>query len=244
MSEDAQYHLYTYFSTNDIQFQIINKNTGEAIVWCVSSQYLPPWEDTFPFRQILYAFFVGSEYCPIHAAGLGLNGTGVMLTAKGGSGKSTAALTCLQAGFEYLGDDFVLFNTRTLEMHSLYNVAKVEPHQLTFFKHLSTEWGAVNLPQEKQKVFLYPGYQKQLVRKMKVKAILIPKYDANCNDSVLTACSVSEVLLAMAPSTMFLLRADNRLFRQLAEVCKSLPVYRFRTSSCLDSISEALKEFL
>lgn len=45
---------------------------------------------------------------PLHAAALARDGRGILLTARSGSGKSTAALTLVRSGWAYVSDDTVL----------------------------------------------------------------------------------------------------------------------------------------
>lgn len=243
-SHDLNYILHYQFEGTGIHLQIINKLTNQAIVWCNSSVLIPAWSKSFPFRQILHHFFEDSHYCLIHGAGVGINGIGVLLTAKGGSGKSTSALACLSNGWQYVGDDFILLNTNTNYMYSLYNVAKLEPHQLANFKNLAEITLSKNQDMHKQQIFLFPKYQSRLCRKMKLRAIITPQYDASLDANTLFPCSVSHSLLAMAPSTVFLLKADKRLFNKLSQVCQSLPTYKLNTSSDLDNIPKVIEQVL
>ena len=46
----------------------------------------------------------------VHAASVGTKDGAVLIVGKGGSGKSTSALACLNAGMYYLGDDYTLIS--------------------------------------------------------------------------------------------------------------------------------------
>jgi hypothetical protein len=48
-----------------------------------------------------------SRRCGGHAAFVARNGRGVVRPGASRSGKSTVALACLRAGFDYLGDDWI-----------------------------------------------------------------------------------------------------------------------------------------
>ena len=53
----------------------------------------------------------------LHAAGVARDGHGIILTGKSGSGKSTLAALLGEAGWRYLGDEFVLIDPETGLMH-------------------------------------------------------------------------------------------------------------------------------
>jgi hypothetical protein len=53
------------------------------------------------------------ERYPLHAAGLSLNGNGVLLPGASGSGKSTLSVALVRAGFDFLSDDTVFLTTST-----------------------------------------------------------------------------------------------------------------------------------
>lgn len=244
ISNDLNYVLHYQFDNDCIHLQFINKMTSQAIVWCNSIKLIPTWNKSFPFRQVLYHFFENSSYCLIHGAGVGVNGVGVLLTAKGGSGKSTAALACLSNGWQYVGDDFILLDTNTNYMYSLYNVAKLEPHQLVNFTNLAEMVLNENQDMQKQQIFLFPNYQDKLCHKMKLIAIITTQYNVNVSESTLLPCSAGHTLLAMAPSTIFLLKAGNALFNKLSIVCQSLSTYKLTTSSDIKSIPQIIKRLL
>ena len=93
---------------------------------CRKHGNLPYWETAAPFR-ILFHWWSQSFGGQIsHAAAVGRDGKGVLLAGRGGSGKSTTAICCVDAGMEYVGDDYVLLTrTPTPTAHSLYNSAKI-----------------------------------------------------------------------------------------------------------------------
>ena len=49
---------------------------------------------------------------PLHAAGLSLNGGGVLVPGSSGAGKSTLSVTLVRAGFDFLSDDTVFLSPR------------------------------------------------------------------------------------------------------------------------------------
>ena len=71
-----------------------------------------------------------TDYQMLHGAGISWDGKGVLLTAEGGSGKSTTTFSCIMQGMQTLGDDFVLLNTAAQTMHHIYSIAKLRPQAI------------------------------------------------------------------------------------------------------------------
>ncbi len=243
-SEDGRFVLYYQIEENYVNLQFVDKQSQKAICWFTNVGDIPAWEKSFPFRQILYVFYENSDYCMIHGAGVAFGGSGVIITAKGGSGKSTAALACLAGDCDYVGDDFILYNLKTKYMYSLYNVAKLEFHQLGLFSDFNDILVASNTDMQKQQIFLYPKFANKLANKVKVKAVLVPKFAAELEESNLEQSSVSLSVISMAPTTIFLLKAGKELFAKLTAVCQELPNYRLNTSKNLQSINRVVMGFL
>lgn len=243
-SEDGSLVLYYQLDENFVGLQLVDKLNKKAICWFTNVAGIPSWEKSFPFRQVLAVFYENSDYCMIHGAGVASGDLGVIITAKGGSGKSTAALACLTDGFDYVGDDFILYNLNTKYMYSLYNVAKLEFHQLELFSNFNDLLVASNTDMQKQQIFLYPKFADKLANKVKVKAILVPKFDAELEETTLEPGSVALSVISMAPTTVFLLKAGKDLFVKLTAVCHELPNYRLNTSSNIQSISRIVRKFL
>ena len=243
-TEDATLFFHKFFHDNKLVLQLISLIDKTALIWYSEQSAIPEWERSFPFRQILHHYFSNSDYTMVHGAGVGVGNKGVLITAKGGSGKSTAALACLSNGWQYLADDFVLVNYRTLVMYSLYNVAKLEPHQLPLFPQLSSLITPNQDKTQKMQLFLYPNYQQYLPAFLYLQAIIIPKYNAQADTSSLSTGSSADALLKMAPSTIFLLKSDPASFSKLAKLSKSVPIYCLETSSNLATIPTVLKDLV
>jgi hypothetical protein len=61
---------------------------------------------------------------PLHAAGVGRNGSFLTLAGGAGAGKTTAALACGLAGWDYAGDDFALVDSERGHVAPLYTSAR------------------------------------------------------------------------------------------------------------------------
>ena len=69
---------------------------------------------------------------PLHAGCVGLRDKGILLIGSSGAGKSTLVLQCLLAGLDFLAEDSVLVQPRTLRATGVANFLHLRPDSLRF----------------------------------------------------------------------------------------------------------------
>ena len=82
-----------------------------GIYWVQTAKSLPYWVMASPLRTLFHWWMENNGCQLLHAAAVGTENGAVLITGKGGVGKSTAALSCLQAGLFYIADDYVITKT-------------------------------------------------------------------------------------------------------------------------------------
>jgi hypothetical protein len=84
-----------------------------------------------PAHHALAAWLSGPSIQMVHAGSVAVDGRGVLFVGVGGRGKTTTALACAQAGFEFLGDDLCVIEAgdpgrgTPAMVHGVYATAKV-----------------------------------------------------------------------------------------------------------------------
>ncbi len=216
----AQYDAYTG------TFRILHRGRRQAIHWVLDMSRVPYWERSFPLRAMINWWYRDTALQPMHAAAVAVDNKAVLLTAKGGSGKSTTALKCLLDGMQYLGDDFVLVDTQQQIVHSLYNVVKLTEEDFERFpelKHESMKGAAED--QDKVQVFLNVKFDEQIVASASLKYILVPRI-VKSKTTYLSEISFEEVMEALTTSTLYLLRgASSDALRKITHLVRSLPAH-------------------
>ncbi len=94
-----------------------------GLVWAPDGE-VHGWIRSRPLLPIIHAATLDTPWVPVHAAAVGLNGRFLALAGHAGAGKTTAALACAAAGWQYAGDDFVLVNADTSDVAPLYLSAR------------------------------------------------------------------------------------------------------------------------
>lgn len=222
----------------------VERNTG--LFWVEHAQSLPFWVNASPLRTLLHWWMEKNECQLIHAAAVGTKNGAVLLTGKGGVGKSTSALSCLKSGFFYLGDDFVVTRLKPEPLvSSLYSTAKLNADQAERFPELS---GLISNPRgpkdEKAVLFLYPEFSGQVIKSMPLKAIIVPRI-TDRNESKVTRTSSENILRAASFTTITLLPgASIKTYEFLDQLSSSLPCFNLELGRDLTRIPTAISDLI
>lgn len=150
---------------------------GEATFWVQDPETLPYWTKASPLRTLFHWTMEQAGAQLLHAAAVGDESGAVLITGKGGVGKSTTALTCLDNGMFYVGDDYLIVGLDPEAMvYSLYGTAKLNADQMQRFPSLAAH--VTNLPApdgEKAVLRLFPAVVAQIAPAMKLRAVLTPR---------------------------------------------------------------------
>lgn len=211
--------------------------TNTAHCWVRDPGDLPPWEIAAPLRPILAWWAENTGRQLVHAASVGLDDGAVLLGAKGGSGKSTTALSCLEAGMLYLGDDYVLLEPgEPCRVSSLYSTAKLIPANLDDRLPRLREYvtGRHDAQQDKVTLSLFGAFPDQLVPSLSLRAILVPSVPES-GILALRPTSASAVLAALAPTTLFQLpNLGAKALARLGDFVTATPRYALELDRELD----------
>lgn len=207
-----------------------NSRERIAIYWCASADNLPVYEQAAPLRNLWQWIFSaqGGQLC--HGAVVGLRGKGILLAGKGGSGKSTTALTCLARGWDYVGDDYVLLMPGSPTVaHALFGTAKMSAP-------MEGDWARqVDDPVSGKRVY---WLRSGLTASLPLSRIVLPQV-ARVTRSL--PCSRMEALRAVAPSSLFQLAGASALsWRRIQSLTGNLPASRLELGPDPEQIVDSL----
>ena len=217
---------------------ILDRRQRVGIYWLNDARQLPDYECGAPLRNLLHWGLADAGYQYVHAGAVGHLGGAVLLAGKGGSGKSTTALACLEAGWRYLADDYCLLRADPMpEVFSLYNSAKVRPDGLQRFPQLRQHADMHDrLGDEKAIVFLQRHSPDPLALHLPLRAALVLRLTGQPGTKLAEA-SPAAALRALAPSTLFQLPgAGQASFQNLARLIRQIPCYYLEAGTNLAGI--------
>jgi len=234
------------FSADHGLLCLYHRPTRRALYWLPEAERLPYWETAAPFRILLHWWSQSFGGHVTHAAAVGWNGEGILLAGRGGSGKSTTAICCVDAGMEYVGDDYVLLTGAPIPTaHSLYNSAKIHT---AFLRQAMPHWrdrvaGEIG-PEHKSLLFLQECLRHQVYDRLTIRGVIQPKVGP-LSQARITPQPPSLGVLAIAPSTMYQLPESRQATLSFfADWMRDVPAFRLDLSSDLASAPRELIKFL
>jgi hypothetical protein len=219
-----------------------------ALYWTQSAGLIPYYEHGSPLRTLFHWMVDDENHQFIHAGAVGLPAGGVLLAGKGGSGKSTTALTCLDSELQYVSDDYCLVETEPAPAaYCIYNTAKlVGSDDLERFPALGDQFIRRGLEGEpfKWMTFLYTYRPEKILQYTPLKAILIPRVTGQ-TDTRLSPATSAAALAAIAPSTLFQLpHAGDQAIHTISKLVRSLPCYYLELGMQLEQIPQVILDLL
>jgi hypothetical protein len=212
--------------------------------WVENADGIPYYEIARPMSLLLHWWFHQSGYQMLHGAALGLSGKGIVLAGKAGSGKSTTSLLWLEAGYQYLGDDYCLVGHKPgLTIYSLYNSAMVYPNEVPSYPSLQNDVAEPLNPNDEKRI-VYISDNSRLSDSLKCLAIVLPRITQN-ERAALSLLGPAEAMKALAPSTLLQLPgARESAFHNMASLVRGTPCYRLDLGRDRNHAVEVLKNFL
>ena len=205
---------------------------------------LPLYETTAPLRHVFQEWTSGRGSQIIHAAAVAPPGKKALLLAgPGGSGKSTTALTALEAGWRYLSDDLcVVHPVSPPHVTCLYNTAKLRTSSLDRFPRLAALISSYHECGEDKHVFsVHRHFPSQLALEVEVGAILVVSVGKNERTRV-EKTGWKEAVNAIVPwSRKQLPTAGQEIPARTFALATRLPVYRVELGSDAENMLESLE---
>lgn len=182
-------------------------------------------------------------YLLLHSACVGMEGKGVMISARGGGGKSTLAVSCLLDGFDFVSDDYILVNQKgPMFAKPLYKIIGLNQDMAAILKPdmpiVRTE------PRRGNKLYLDAGGY-EIKKELPVQAVIYPN-PCKAETPLLRRTSPGPVLTKVMETSARNMRVfrETEPYRLMAARLKDLPVYEFLLTEDLNKNREYLKEFI
>lgn len=222
---------------------VLQPHEARAFYWTSAAQDMPFNEQASPLRPMLQCWYSAAGLQLTHAAALGGSEGCVLIAGRGGAGKSSITLACIDSEIGHLADDFcILGEDEQLVAHSLYSSVKAGPDTLDRMK-VNPGW-VVNPgfePRDKAVIYLARHQRERMVERSPVKAIAVPVITGE-RDTRAVAAPPALALGALAPSTMFLLPAAGAAtMAMLARAVRSTPCHRLEVGTDASQIPETLR---
>ncbi len=181
----------------------------------------------------------------LHAAAVGTRGKGVLVAGRGGSGKSTFAVSCLAEGLDFVSDDYALITASgPLRAMPLYSVVALRPDMYEKMKHI----GEPLLEADGSYRGGKPQFQvakERFSESLEIGALIMPRIDGNEEPSI-RPVSPSKIMTQLIHSTITQIesRKDTELIMKMAMRLSKLPIYEMSMSTDLTKNPAFLRSFI
>ncbi len=210
--------------------------------WVEAAAGIQYWDVSTPFKAVFHRWARERGMQLVHGGAVSTKEGAVLIVGSPGSGKSTTSLVCLDAGLEYLGDDYVVVGLDPEpRVHSISCAAKLEVSQAKKYRHLMpTVWNEHRLDEEKAVAFVdhRPG---GTVGSRPLRAIIVPRISGRARTTTIDLTG-GAVLRALAPSTMIQMPGSRSgELAAMAQMVKRLPTVGLQLGYELDTIPPAVR---
>jgi len=213
---------------------VYDRKLGAASLWVRSEGNLPLWVSGSPLLEILNWWLADNDVMLCHAAAIGTPNGAVLLVGKGGSGKSTVALSSLASSLQYIGDDYVAVRGgHAPKVYSIYNSGKLEPdHMQHMFPGLASAAHRSSAADcDKSLIFIADTHPQKLLVQAPIEAILVPKIGA-AEHAYIKPIARLLAFQAIGPSTLFQLPGNKRAkFSMLSRFVQKYPTYEINLTN-------------
>ena len=227
---------------------VLDLDSGRVVGFVESLERLSMFELGKPLQPLLFAYHSEHDVVPVHAGLVAREGEGILFAGAGGSGKSTTTLLCLEAGFEYLGDDYIGLppaQDGEYRGHSFYNSTWLEPDHLQRFSWLGGHARRGGPEEDKLLVLLADVEPELLASEARLAALALPRVTGR-RDTTFHSVSGGEAVLRLAPSSILQLPfiGAAKALERMAEMARALPAYRLELGTDLEQIPGRVAEML
>jgi hypothetical protein len=196
-----------------------------------------------PAHASLTAWLGSRSRYAVHAAGVALDGHGLLLVGEGGQGKTTTALAAIQRGFDYLGDDLCWLSFDEArdgqpQLHGLFATCKVNPDSRT---RLGLDaWSPIGMTPRQKAVYRLPS-EVRFRRTVPLAAMVLVSSTAGHGEapSLTTARSMRAVAQTFAPFLRIMGPSGSGL-SAMTELLRRVPLVRLPLSWHLDAVVDRL----
>lgn len=225
---------------------LIDADKRHAIVWFADATTTPEYAIYDQIRNALHWLSYERDFGLFHAAALRLGAVGCLITGKGGSGKSTLTAAAIAHGFDTAGDDFVLIETTTVpRAHAVFDTVKLDDKSLARFPQFEP---FIRNPRreadDKAIIHLFDSSRDRIASGFPLHVILHARLTGE-QQSRIVRSAPSDAFRALAPSSLFLLRAQGKqVAANCAKLVTRLGTYTFEVGTDIEAAVAELTGFM
>lgn len=203
----------------------------------------PKWPiECHPFEKVIFSWAQKHDLLMIHAAAVGVDGHGVLIVGRGGTGKSTLTCSCLAAGYDFVSDDLCLLTASgSRSVFPIYTNVFLTSDS---FKKLPVFRPFEIFPRQGDKNTFAVG-ENRIKKSLHVEAIILPQVTDNTEPDIKPDYS-SKALGQLVYTTVKACGRyhETEFVSKLSQRLLGMPVYRFSLTTDLQKNCQYLKKWI
>lgn len=238
--------IYMTYNAFEHILNVYDATSQTAFFWVPDARKVPSDELTSPIQNILHKFLMPKGAYLVHAGAVGTPCGGILLAGKGGTGKSTSVLGCLNSQLSYAADNCTLLTGGSNPTaYSLYSSARLHGQTLWRVPHvIPSVVNTPNLKHEKAVMFLNQMWREKLISQFPLRAIFLPHVTSSL-DTKLTPATTKDAIHALILSTVAQLpQTDPHTVQELIKIIQSVPAYHLELGTKMEQIPRVILKFL
>ncbi len=240
--------IHTAYHYHDLSLALFDRDRQLGVSWIQSVAGLPYWTVASPLRTLFHWVLSEHGLQLVHAAAVAHNGRALLLVGKGGSGKSTTALTALEHGLDFLGDDYVVVRAEPPTVYSLFATAKVGRADVTAndrFAALRPYLYREPTPDdEKAVVLLAELFAERVIEEAPIEAIALPRVVDRTTTTFAPELPQRIQQAATLTTLAQLPYAGDATHHRIAALVAAVPGYSLELGRDKAGVAEAITSFL
>jgi hypothetical protein len=212
--------------------QLYDGRRALGIVHATSASAVPPWTDRAPFRTFIGWWATDRSMAMMHASCVATDRGAALIAGRSGAGKSTTAMSCVGAGFDFLCDDACIVELDAADgpvVHAVYGRAKLDPESVARLGFEPAPDGGA--------LIVDPP---RAVREARARVVLMPEIvggRATCVEPI----PRTDVLRTLVHGSILEGGGlGGRALQEMTRVVKELPCYRLLLGTEVSGVSDAV----
>ncbi|HEY5563951.1 MAG TPA: hypothetical protein VIL33_00075, partial [Rhodothermia bacterium] len=237
-----------FVNTHQSTTLCLDRDAGRIVGFSRRADNLSLYERGRPLHMALTQWHNDLEIPVVHAALVSKGGKGVLFAGPAGVGKSTCAVACLCAGFNYLSDDLIALEEvrdDSFRGHSLYSSTYFEAGHLRRFPTLAPHaTGGRRSGEDKLLVLLHAVLPSRIMRTARIHAVVLPEISYE-ERSTIRSASPAKALLALAPQSLSINRELGRVgFEKLSRLVERVPSFHLLLGRDLEQVVSTVEQIV
>ncbi len=223
----------------------IDRVARRGIVWFTAPDRIASWHTARPFLHAIKGVSLATPWTPVHAAAVALNGKGVVVVGQSGAGKTSIAIACALAGWDYLGDDAVILRANPAEVGAIYNSARLRSDMFDVFPEAMAASLGISDDAGEAKAEIDMALLHRCDRDgAEVGAIIVPQRSGGSRIGFAPMSRPDAVRTLMAATRQSIMGDDHATFDKLATLVRTVPCYVFDPGRDPSAVPAALGRLL